>query len=77
MHDNPLIFAGRYVQRLKAHPAGPTLPPSKNKPEATKQKGDLMICDLWNNGNNSVHDWRVVSTDAKSHLAKTPEKCLQ
>ena len=26
---------------------------------------------------DSVHDMRVVNTDTKSHMAKTPEKCLQ
>ena len=36
-----------------------------------------MIRDLWQNGTNSVHDIRVVNTDAKSHLANTPERCLQ
>ena len=35
VHDNPLIFAGRSVQSTKAHPAGSTHPPSKNKSEAT------------------------------------------
>ena len=46
-------------------------------PEATEQKGDLLIRDLWQNGTDSVHDMRVVNTDAKSHLAKPPDKCLQ
>ena len=45
--------------------------------EATEHKGDLLIRDLWQNGTDSVHDMRVVNTDAKSHSAKTPEKCLQ
>ena len=36
-----------------------------------------MICDLWHNGTNSVHDMRVVNTDAKSYLTKTLERCLQ
>ena len=29
------------------------------------------------NGTNSVHNMRVVNTDAKYYLSKTPEKCLQ
>ena len=42
-----------------------------------EQKGDLLIHDLWKNGTDSVHDMHVANTDAKSHLANTPEKCLQ
>ena len=38
--------------------------------EATEQKGDLLIRDLWLNETDSVHKMRVVNTDAKSHLAK-------
>ena len=45
--------------------------------EATEQKGDFLIRDLCNNGTDSVHGMHFVNTDAKSHLAKTPEKCLQ
>ena len=45
--------------------------------EAMEQKGDLLIRDLWQNGTGSVHDMRIVNTDAKYHLAKTLEKCLQ
>ena len=44
--------------------------------EATEQKGDLLIRDLWKNGTESVHETRFVNTEAKSHSAKTPEKCL-
>ena len=42
-----------------------------------EQKGDLMICDLWQNETDSVQDMPVVNTEAKFHSAKTPEKCLQ
>ena len=42
-----------------------------------EQKGNLLICDLWKNGIYSVHNMRVVNTDAKYHSSKTPEKCLQ
>ena len=41
-----------------------------------KQKGDLLIRELWNNGTDSVHGIRIVNTDAESYLVKTPEKCL-
>ena len=46
-------------------------------PEATEQKRYLLICHLWQNGTDSVHDMRVVNTDAKSHLEKPSEKSLQ
>ena len=76
-HDNPLIFADGAMQRTKAQPAGSTHPPSKNKSEATEQKGDLLIHDIRHNGTDSVHNIHVVNTDVKSHLSKTPEKCLR
>ena len=37
-----------------------------------EQKGDLLIRDLWNNGTGSVHDIRVVNTDAKSYWGEVP-----
>ena len=47
------------------------------KQESTEQKGNLLIRELRQNGTDSVHNMGVVNTDTKSHLAKTPEKCLQ
>ena len=80
MRDDPLIFAGCAVKRLKANQGGASgstdrdgAPPS----EATEHKEYLLICDLWQNGTDSVHEMRVVNTDAKYHSAKTPGKCLQ
>ena len=77
--NDPLIFAGCAVKRPKENPsrfrtttltaAGPPL-------EAMELKGDLLICDLLQNGTESVDDMRVMNTDAKSHSAKTPDKCL-
>ena len=46
-------------------------------PEVTEQKGELLIWDLWANGTDSVHDMRVVNTDAKSYLEKSPKRCLE
>ena len=46
-------------------------------PEVTEQKGDLLIRDLWQQGTDSVHEMRVVNTDALLYVRKTPEKCLQ
>ena len=80
MRDNPLIYPGRAVKRTKAPPAGASskkyqagAPPS----EVTDQKGDLLIRDLWQNVTDSVHYMLVMNTDAKSHITKDPEKCLQ
>ena len=80
IRDDPLVFAGYSVKRPKANPDRPSgstdrygMPP----PEATEQKGDLLIRDLWQNGTNSVHNMRAVNTDAKTHVMKPPEKCLQ
>ena len=41
-----------------------------------EQKGDLLIRDLWQQGTDSVHDMRVVNTDALLYVRKSPEKCL-
>ena len=52
---------------MKRTKAQPTVP----------QKGDLLIRDLWANGTYSVHDMRVVNTDAKSYCERSPERCLE
>ena len=44
-------------------------------PEVTEQKVDLLIRDLWQQGTGSVHDMRVVNTDALSYVCRSPEKC--
>ena len=45
-------------------------------PEVTEQKGDLLIRDLWQQDTDSVHDMRVVNTDALLHRLKDPYRCL-
>ena len=68
------------MERPKAKPASSkaTKATSATPPlEATEQKGDLLICDLCQNGTDSVHNTRVVNTDAKYHSEKTPKKCLE
>ena len=65
------------MKRTKAKPSRSKTTKSTQQIEATEQKGDLLICDLWNNRTYSVHDMHVVNTDAKFHSAKTPAKCLQ
>ena len=44
--------------------------------EVTEQKVDLLIQELWQQGTDSVHDMRVVNTDALTYQLKAPEKCL-
>ena len=44
--------------------------------EDMEQKGDLLIRDIWQNGTESVHEMRIVKTDAKSYLTKTLENWL-
>ena len=75
----PLIYQVCAVTRTKAQPAGTRdrITPGISPPEATEQKGDLLIRDLWDNGTDSVHDMRVVNTDAKSYWGRTPEKCME
>ena len=80
VRDNPLIFTGCAVKRLKAKPdktIGSTNWDSAPPPEVTEQKEYLLIHDLWLNGTNSVHDMHVVNTDPKSHPGKTPKKYLK
>ena len=80
MPDDPIIFVGSVVKRPKAKPARTIgLTDRDNTPpsEATEQKGDLLICDLCNNGTEITQGMRVVNTDAKSHVGKPPEKCIQ
>ena len=79
VRDEPLIYQGCAVKRTKANPDGPsdTTDPDDTHPEATEQKGYLLIRDLWQNGTDSVHDMRVMNTDAKYYWQKSPEKCLE
>ena len=68
------------MKRPKARPArtiGSIYWYNAPPPVATEQKRDLLIRDFWQNENESVHDMRVVNTDAKSHLVNQPEQCLQ
>ena len=68
------------MSRTKPKPAGSKLttpPDAKTEaPDVTEQKGDLLIGDLWQQGIDSVHDMRVVNTDALSYVHRSPEKCL-
>ena len=69
VRDDPLICSGRALKRTKAAPdrTGVTSTQSEvQPPEVTEQKGDLFIWDLLQKGTDSVHDMRVVNTDALS-----------
>ena len=50
VRNDPLIYSGRAVKRMKATPAGAS---GKNDqagappPEVTDHKGHLLICELW------------------------------
>ena len=50
VRNDPLIFAGCAVKRLKANPSGASGTTDQDgapPPEATEQKGELLIRDLW------------------------------
>ena len=70
VRDEPLIYSGCAVKRTKAAPAGAngdigrtTVQP----PEVTEHKIDLLIWDLWQQGDDSVHGMHVMNTDAPTH----------
>ena len=67
MRNDPLIYQGYAVKSTKAKPAGPsdTTYPDDTPPEATEQKGDLLLRELWQNGTDSVHNMFFMNTDAK------------
>ena len=67
------------MKRTKSQPAGPrdSTTPGDTQTEATEQKGDLQIRDLWADGTDSVHDMCVVKTDAISYWEKKPERFLE
>ena len=44
--------------------------------DESKQKGYLIIQDLWYKGTDCILDMRVVITDAASYLQKSLDKCL-
>ena len=49
VHDDPLIYQGCAVKRTKAKPAGPSgiTDTAETPTQATEQKGDLLLQDLW------------------------------
>ena len=51
----PLIFAGCAEKRPKANPSRSKAKSSTPQIEATEQKGNLLIRDLWHIDTDSVH----------------------
>ena len=71
MRDNPKIYTGRAVHEGKDKLKGP---PSH---DVGDMRGGLLIRDLWKQGMDSIHNMRVVNTDATSYQCKYPDKCLE
>ena len=71
MREDPNIFTSRTVQegKSKAKGKGKEAP----SPEKGNEKGCILIRDLWTQGKDSIHDMRVVNTDAVSYQSKTTE----
>ena len=75
VRNNPLIYLGCAMKRTKAalsRANGDSGKSTAQKPEVTEQKGDLIIRELWKQGTDSVHDMRVVNTDAPTTQKKGP-----
>ena len=76
VRNDPKIFTGHAVRggnaKCNAKGKGTESPPPKER----KEKGDLLIRNLWIQGADSIHDMHVVNTDTISYQYKTPEKCL-
>ena len=68
----PLIFLCFAMKRPMAKPSRSKAISATPQLDATEQKGNLLICDLYHNGTDSVHDMHVMNTDAKYHSEKTP-----
>ena len=79
VREDPLVYSGRSVKSTKAAPSGVNGNSGQTAgqlTEVTEQKGDLLIRDLWQQGNDSVNEMRVVNTDTPTHQKKDSAKCL-
>ena len=43
----------------------------------TNDRGDVLCCGLWSNGQDAILDIRVTDTDQASYVKRDPEKVLQ
>ena len=75
MCDDPLIYPGHAMQKVKAQPtwSPPNSPPAYR--DMSEQKGGLRIRDLWQIGTDSIHNMRVVNNGTISHQINFPYKC--
>ena len=66
VRNDPTFFTGRAVRGGEAKVKYKTK--SKNKgappPDKEEDKGDILIRDLWTHGTDSIHNMRVVNTEA-------------
>ena len=72
VRNNPRVHTCRAMREGKAQPMG-SLP--KNQlayKDTSKQKGYLLICDLWHRGTDSIHNMRVFNTGALSRQKNSP-----
>ena len=77
MYDVPLFHPGFTVWEGKAQITGSANNNPPTSHDATEHKGDILIHNLWHRGKDSIHDMRVVNTDALYYQNKSPYKCLQ
>ena len=71
--DEPFIFAGCAGKRPKTNPVRYKATSSTPLLEATEQKDDLLIYNLFQNGTGSVNSMCIMNINAEFNLAKTPE----
>ena len=72
VREDPLIFVGCAMKRTRAKPArskNTQTTQSMQNLKATEHKGKILISDLCQKRTYSVHNMRVMKTDAKSHSA--------
>ena len=72
VRDNPLIHTDPAVREGKAHLKRSLLNNTPVALEHLEKIVDFLIRSLWHIGKDSIHDMRVVNTDAVSHCNKYP-----
>ena len=46
-------------------------------PNEGEENGNILIRDLWTQGEEIIHNMHALNTDAVSYQSKTPEKFLE
>ena len=72
VRDDPLIHPVHVELEGKSQSMGSLLNNPYVALDHSEQKGDLLICDLWKIGTDSIHDVRAVNTDTLSYHNKSP-----